>query len=285
MRKILVVCLTCLAFTLAAQQKNTSTTMDFKEAIQQKLLSADVKGLGGHHGEKLVIVCKNLKGRTFQVRIPQGLLMEPTDTTEQTLVVAEEMVFSLNAKSPLEIKLKTFCTQAGEASPNIGSPFTAGALAPKMVCDLLKFIQDNKKGDAQTAQAAVWCLTSGRSLGAIGDTGLAQFVANQMGKELPGYKIKYKTVEQVPGRLADLGEALVIEGNFIYYLEKDVKAMLVLLDEHEKFIKQISKEELLIAGEHRSGIKVEVWNLPKGKYILRMKTKGGRTIKDMNVEF
>jgi len=50
-------------------------------------------------------------------------------------------------------------------------------------------------------------------------------------------------------------------------------------------VKQISKEELMKAGEHRSSIHLEVWNLTAGKYILRVQTKDGRVIKDIEVEF
>jgi hypothetical protein len=170
-------------------------------------------------------------------------------------------------------------------SPKAGSTFSVGALAPVMVCNLLKFIAEKGKTESSEAQTAVWCLTSKSSLGSIGDPELTKFVADQLGKEVPGYKIRHSVVEVVPGRPAELGKALVIEGNFRYYLEKDERTIMVLLDGNGKLIKQVSKEELMKAGEHRSSLRLEVYNLDPGKYILRMQTKAGRVIKDTNIEF
>lgn len=268
-------------------QKTTkpSNIVDLKEALAKKLVSLHIEGKGGHQGEALKIVCKNLRGQYLRLRIPQGQLMEPSDTAEQTLVVAEEMLLAVTAKTPAEAVLKTFCTQAGDMSPKAGSTFAVGVLAPAMVCNLLKFITEKGKIESSEAQTAVWCLTSGSSLGSIGDPELTKFVADQLGKEVPGYKIRHSVVEVVPGRPAELGKALVIEGNFRYYLEKDERTIMVLLDGNGKLIKQVSKEELMKAGEHRSSLRLEVYNLNPGKYTLRMQTKAGKVIKDTDIEF
>lgn len=289
MRKPLCILFFLLAgIPLFAQKKAkpAQRNFDLKEAIAQKVIDVQVTGLGGHQGECLKITCKNVRGQSLRVRIPQGQLVEPADSTEQTLVVAEEKWVMVNSKTPAEVTLRTFCTQAGDRSPLKGSGFSVAAMAPATLCNVLKFITDRVTPTADfAAQAAVWTVMGGSTLGSIGDPGLTKFVADQLGKEVPGYKIKHKTVESVPGRTADLGKAMVVEGNFRYYLEKDEKVRMVLLDSAGKFVTNISKEETMIAGEHRSGLHLEVWNLQPGKYTVRMQTKDGRTVKDMEVEF
>jgi len=277
----------CLLSNFLSAQKTAkpSNIFDLKDALAKKLVSIQIEGKGGHQGESLKLVCKNLRGQYLRLRIPQGQLMEPADSAQQTLVVAEEMLLAVMAKTPVEASLKTFCTQAGDNSPSAGSAFAVGALAPATVCNLLKFMQEKGKTDLSEAQTAVWCLTSGQSLGSIGDAELTKFVAEQLGKEVPGYRIRHSVVETVPGRPAELGKALVIEGNFRYYLEKDERTIMVLLDGAGKLIKQVSKEEIMKAGEHRSSLRLEVYNLDPGKYTLRMQTKGGRVIKDTEIEF
>lgn len=256
------------------------------EALQKKLITLSVEGVGGYHGESLKMVCKNVSGRYLRVRVPLGQLLLPSDTAQQTLVVAEEQLLSVTAKTPVSVLLKTFCTEAGDLSPTAGAAFAVGALAPEPLCKLLQFIVEKGKIDASEAQNAVWCITGGgHSLGSIGDAELTKFTADLLGKDMPGYKIRHETVVQVPGRPAGLGKALVVEGNFRYYLEKDEKTIMVLLDGAGQRIKQISKEELMKAGEHRSSLRLEVYNLDPGKYTVRMQTVGGRTIKDMEVEF
>lgn len=274
------------AHLLSAQTAKPAPPVDIREAIQKKLVSIRVEGLGGHQGESLKISFKNLAGKFIRVRIPQGQLMAPADSTEQTLVVAEEYLVSVNTKTPAEKLLKTFCTEAGDKSPMASAAFALGALAPEHVCKLLKFITDQGKLDSHAAQTAVWCLTGkGYSVAGIDDPELARFAAELRGQALPGYKIKYETVEEVPGQRAELGKALLVEGNFVYYLPKDEITVMVLLDGDGKLIKQISKEEKMVAGEHRSGMRLQVYNLDPGKYIVRMQTKAGRVIKDWPVEF
>ena len=288
MRKLLLsTLLLCLFSNLLSAQNPAKLTnvFDLKDALAKKLVSIQIEGKGGHQGESIKIVCKNLRGQYLRLRIPQGQLMEPVDSAQQTLVVAEEMLLAVTAKTPVEGSLKTFCTQAGDNSPSAGSAFSVGAIAPTMVCNLLKFITEKGKTESSEAQTAVWCLTSGKSLASIGDEELIKFVADQLGKEVPGYKIRHSVVETVPGRPAELGKALVVEGNFRYYLEKDERTVMVLLDGSGKLIKQVGKEEIMKAGEHRSSLRLEVYNLDPGKYTLRMQTKAGRVIKDTEIEF
>lgn len=288
MRKPLcLLLLALLSVSLSAQKKSAPVQRNFelREAIAQKVISVSIEGTGGHQGECLKITCKNLRGQSVRIHFPAGQLMEPVDSTQQTLVVAEEKWVAVTGKTPAQVVLKTFCTQAGDSSPMQGSVFSAAAMAPAILCNVLKFISEKGKTDSHAAQAAVWTVTGGATLGSIGDPALTQFVAAQLGKQVPGYRIKHKTVESVPGRTAGLGKAMVVEGNFNYFLEKDEKVRMILLDGAGKFVTNISKEETMIAGEHRSGLHLEVWNLTPGKYTVRMQTKDGRVIKDMEVEF
>ena len=288
MKKLLLFpSLLLLASLATAQQsgKPKTSTYELDEALQQKLISVEIKGTGGHFGNCLRVVCKNLKGKFFRLRIPQGQFMLPADSTFQTLVVAEEHMMALNVKSPVELTLKTYCAQAGDRSPLTGSIFAVGALAPEQLRNLLKFIVEKGKVDSHEAQSAVWCVTNGNSVADIQDPALAKFTAELLGKPVPGYKIKRKTVEIVPGERATLGKAFIVDGNYQYVLDKDEKLLMNLLDSELKLVKQISKEELMKAGEHRSSFHLEVWNLTPGKYTVRIETKGGRIIRDIEVEF
>lgn len=290
MQKLLLgVGLVLFSYALAGQKnsrtKNATSTYELAEALDQKLVSIELKGTGGHLGPSLKIVCKNLKGKFLRLRVPQGQFMEPSDSTFQTLVIAETQTLAVNTKTPVEVILKTFCAQAGDRSPSVGSVFAVGALAPEHLRNLLKFIAEKGKTDTPAAQNAVWCITGGGSLADIGDAELTKFTAELMGKPIPGYKIKRQAVRIIPGERARYGKALIVEGNYQYFLEKDEKLVMNLLDTNRNLIKQISKDELMKAGEHRSSFHLEVWNLPSGRYIVRIQTKDGRIIKDIEVEF
>lgn len=291
MRKLLF-CLPLLLLPgLVYSQKDKKTKsappsiLNLEEAIKQKFVAIEIVGSGGYTGNCLKVVCRNTRGKFLRIRIPQGQFMEPADSTFQTLVVAEEQTLALSVKTPAEVALKTFCAQAGDRSPMAGAVFAAGALAPEQLRKLLKFMVESGKINHPEAQSAVWCVTDGQSLGGISDPQLKKFTAELMGKPVPGYKIRRQTVQIIPGERAGPGKALVVEGNFEYTLEKDEKLVMNLFDANEKLVKQISKEELMKAGEHRSSFHLEVWNLTPGKYVVRVQTKDGRVIKDIEVDF
>jgi hypothetical protein len=270
---------------VSAQAPKSPVTVDLAQALQKKLVSIAVEATGGYHGECLKVVCKNLTGRYLRIRIPIGQLMEPRDTAEQTLVVAAEQLLAVNAKTPVEALLQTFCAQSGDLSPARASVFAAGAMAPQKLCDLLRFIVEKGEAGQVEAQNAVWCVTDNSSLGSVNDVELLKYTAQLLGKPLPGYAIKRQTVSHFPGSRAEPGKAMVVEGNFRFVLDKDEKTIMVLLDATGKIIKQLSKEESMKAGEHRSGLHVEVINLDPGHYTVRLQTKGGRVIKDLEVDF
>lgn len=273
------------AATSFAQDTKPPKVFDLNEALHQNLVSLSVEGLGGYHGESLKLQCKNLAGRFLRIRIPIGQLMVPADSSEQTLVVAVEQTLSVGAKTPVETTLKTFCTEAGDLSPSKGSVFSAGALAPVALCSLLRYIFEKEKTDLADAQAAVWCMTGKEhGLPSIGDYDLARYTAELKGIKPPEYKIHYQMEEVPPGRPADLGKALVLEGNFIFKLEKDEITRMVLLDANGDLVKQLSKDETMKAGEHHSGMRLEVYNLPGKQYTMRLQTKAGQVIKDWDIE-
>lgn len=264
----------------------TPTVLDLATALTQKLIAVEMAGTGGHQGACVKVSGRSLTGKTLRVRIPQGQFVEPADSAMQTLVVAEGQIVAFSPKTPVEVLLKTFCAQAGDSSPREGIGFAVGAVAPEQLRKLLQFIVEQGKVDDGAAQSAVWCVTSGSSLAGIGDPELTKFTAALVGREAPtGYRVRYETRTIRPGERAAPGKALVVEGHYNYYLAEDAKVVMLLLDSDGKLIKQVSKEKVMVAGEHRGSFNLEVYNLPPGHYIVRIQTSTGEVIKDTKVEF
>ena len=290
LKYLLLSMLLLLARPVFCQKENPvtahkSVTYDLAEALSKKLVALDIQSLGGHEGECLKIVCRSLRGQSLRLRIAQGQLLEPADSAQQTLVVAESRELAVSAKGPAEVLLRTFCTQAGERSPTSGSTFALGALATENLRQLLQFLVEKGKTAGEDAQNAVWCVTNGEPLGSIADPALLQFTAKLLGKNPPGYTIKYRTATTQPGERAGLGQALVVEGNYRYTLERDELISLVLYDASGKLIKVLRKDEPMRAGEHRSSLRLQVYNLDPGRYFVRLEKKNKQLVKEIEVEF
>lgn len=268
----------------SAAKSPSPSTLSIVDALDQKKIALSITAIGGHQGESITLTCRSLQGQFLRVKIPQGLLMEPSDSSMQTLVVAEAQSLAVNAKLSATIQLKTFCTQAGDRSPGSGTSFALGAMAPDKLCQLLKLLSDNGKTDDASAQSAVWCITNGHSLASIGDAAVTKFTAELLGKKPPGYRVQYESRE-VPGERADLGKALIVESNFQYTLQKVEKLSTLLLDAEGKLVKTLRENEPAAAGEHRSGLRLQAWNLKPGKYTVRVQTADKRVIQDIGVEF
>jgi len=58
-----------------------------------------------------------------------------------------------------------------------------------------------------------------------------------------------------------------------------------LYDANNKVIKVLRKDEPNKAGEHRSSLRLEVWNLDPGKYFVRLERKNGQLVQELAVEF
>jgi hypothetical protein len=85
MRKLFLEAILLCFFSTVLSAQNTakpSSIVDLKDALTKKLISIQVVGNGGHQGEAIKLVCKNLRGQYLHLRIPQGQLMEPVDSTE-----------------------------------------------------------------------------------------------------------------------------------------------------------------------------------------------------------
>jgi hypothetical protein len=285
----------CLLFLLLCfpgihfGQKKTSKSppppvFDIVQAMDQKLLSVSIESTGGCQGESLKMICRNVSGRPFHLQVQQGLLMKPADTTMQVLVVSQSREIPVPTKTDIEIKLTTFCTQAGRRTPASGTVFSLGALAPDRVCQLLKFLTDQHKLESADAQYAIWCVTSRDRLAGISDPEIKKFTSNLIGKEPPEYHVTYE-IQDNPGSMADFGKAMVLDSKFQYTLQKDERLSLILYNSDNQVVKVLRKDELAKAGEHRSGIHLEVWTLESGKYYVRLQTKNGVVIKEMEVTF
>ena len=77
----------------------------------------------------------------------------------------------------------------------------------------------------------------------------------------------------------------MVEGNYRYFLAKDEKISLVLYDAAGKLVKVLRKDEAMKSGEHRSSLKLQVYNLKPGQYFVRLEKPDHEVVKEIEVEF
>ena len=266
-----------------AKSPKTSDTLDLAEALAQKLVSAEVISGGGYTGLSLRITLRSLQKQVYRIRVPLGQYLMPSDTMAQRLVVAENHVALVGIRA-VELKVSTFCTQAGHTSPMNNMRFAVGAQAPEQMRQLLQYLVQTSKTSRPWAQNAVWCLSDRHPVANIEDPALGEFVAKLLGVEPPKYRIRRQPVRQAPGLPANVGKALIVEGSFSYYLHRQELLSLRLYDAGGKVVQVIFQDRKTADGEHEATLNLKMHDLPAGKYFVRLQAKDGALVKEMEVE-
>ncbi len=259
-------------------------TVSLAEALSKKMISAEISAPSG--ASNLLLKLENAGAKTVHVEIEQGQLFEPSDAAAQNLVAAEAQTLAVQPRKPLEILLKTFCTEASDMSPTGEMRFALGSLAAENVRKMLAELQKLGKLNDDSAQGAVWsaCEGSGFHVAGIQNETVRRAACQTLNRPEPTYKIRYQTTD-VPGERAFLGRALVVDGNYRYFLARDERLTMALFDASGKSVKVLFRDRPSAKGEHRSGLHLELQGLKQGKYFLRLTTKSGEIVEEQEVEF
>lgn len=275
------------AILLLHLQTLPAQVLDLTEAVKKGYLAVTASGGGGHTGECLKLKLESKSRKKLDVRIPAGQIFEAGDSSLQNLMVSKEEVFALEPGRNRIARLFGFCVEANDGSPGEGSFFSLGKMAEGNLLKLAKHLNENKLHQHPSAQFAVWAVSDADRLEGIGDAGLTKFVADLLGKPMPEYHIQYQQPPQdrlLPGQPANWREAMALNGLFYYTLDRDQKVDFGLFNEQGELVTTLFKNRVQKRGYHKFRFEFEIRGLPKGKYFARM-TSGGRTLKELGVEF
>jgi hypothetical protein len=292
MKQMLLISAILCAFSPIFGQKTTkkttktrqNATLELIEAVAKKWISIQSKSPGGARLVDLTL--ENTTQQSIRVKIPQGQLFMPADESEQTIVVREEETLVLLPKKSKSVQIKTFCTESSDASPSEITKFSVGLLASDQILKMLKFLLEKQKLDSSDAQSAIWSVADDRKFNpaGIGDREIVEAACQQINRKPPNYRVRYE-IQDVPGQPSFSGKALVVDGNYEFYLEKAQKLTFRLFDANGKMIKELSKGKIFAAGGHKSGLHLEVKGLKQGIYKVKLVAEKGETVKEIEVEF
>lgn len=260
-----------------------SKTIDLNDAIKEKLISIEVEGEGGNSGKSLKIRFLNQTKKNIEVRIPAGQLFHSEDSSLQDLIISKERILAMEGNQKRIGKFYGLCTQSSNSSPIAGSVFNMGALATGHLLKVAQYIsKHNLQGD-QGAQSAIWAVTDDHRLENIGNSELANYVAEVLGKSPPEYAILHQN-RSIPGQPAFQENPVSLRGLFKYELKKDEFVSFGLYDEAGVLVHNFRENTKQIRGFHKFRFFFEISGLKKGKYSIRLVSKEG-VIEKMDVEF
>jgi len=144
-------------------------TMTLKEAIDSKIVTVEAVSLGGHQGKCVELKVINPKTKKFSISVPAGTLFDPADEGEQSLVLPEERMLSLNGKATQRFKIDGFCTEASDMSPSSGGMFTLNNYRKPAMDSVFAFLDAHPKlaKNEDLIQQTIWAITDGESVSSI----------------------------------------------------------------------------------------------------------------------
>jgi len=283
LKKIFILLLGSILISFAPAFK--SKTISLEQAIADGKISAEVVSLGGHSGTCAKLIVTNLKGKSMNIEVPAGTLLEPEDAADQTLIVTETRMLALKQSRKSYFKLDGFCTEASDSSPSEGSMFALNATKDEKLVKLMDYLQTKPEllKNEDLIQHTVWAITNDNSgVSSIHDrehaeetARLRELVCEMTGKENVWYNTSTK-ISQDEARMIVL-DPIAISGelNIVLDAPKTMKGE-VVNEQNEVVFKQ-SNDAKLPAGNVSFWFKLEVRGWEPGKYAV-VYTSGSETM-------
>lgn len=274
---LLFICMMAPGFMYAA---NVYT---LQQALDQKLIRLDMSGApedttysgeqNGHLGPCISAMFENTTSASVQVLVEYGYRLVPDDTTVQTMLVTQNLLVTLPAKSKKSQRLYAMCSQAGKSSPSTRIKFKTGKRATGHLLGIAELI-NRKKYQNGAAQNAVWCITDDHSLTSIVHTDttimydLRTFVAKAKGLPLASIYNVYS-----PGTVTErtvVRTAITYSGSLTYNVLRPAKVMIALFDESNS-MKKVYVNEQQTEGKYTYDYRISSDEFDnRKKHILRM---------------
>jgi hypothetical protein len=253
------------------------------EAVEKGLVEITAEGEGGHIGRCLKLRIKNLHKKKIDVQIPAGLIFNSDDEGHQDLMTTEEKVLAIEGNKKRITKIYAACIQAPKGSPTMGSAFNMSMLTSGHLLQVAEFLFKEKLYKNEAAQYAVWAASDGKRIENIDHTGLANFVADILGKPRPEYVVVQKTTS-LPGEPAYREAPSILKGRWQFKTEEDKIMTFGLYTLDGELKHAFFKNKKKIKGLHKFGFTFKVFNLPQGEYYVRLMSDG-EIVEEMKVQF
>ncbi len=264
------------SFNLSA---DTVDSLRIQECLDSNFIVTDVKSLGGHQEECVVLSIKNIADKDLNVVLEPGRRLVSSDSTFQDILIVKKRVVLVNKGEKENIKGYGFCCQSSNASPCVDAVFGIGQMASDSLVKLSKIINQNDF-PSSAVQHAIWVISDGHSLSSVYDANkkslriLQETLAEIMDVEIPWYSLTY--VQDTAQVFSDRPKT--IYGDFEYYIKNNSVITINIRNQRGEVVKTLIKQKPENRGLYTYSLSLNVVNWPKGIYEIYVYTDFGQTI-------
>ncbi|MEN8121741.1 MAG: hypothetical protein ABFS35_15425 [Bacteroidota bacterium] len=265
------------AFTYISENNlSEEKSISIEKAIHEGIISAKFQGTGTYSGDAINLELKSLIPVDTIIKIEAGRRLTSDDTLLQDILIVKEIELFLAAKEIKKLKLFGFCCQAHNGAPKSDSGFKVGFMEDSSFIYLSHFLAQSNL-PLNVMQSAIWVLSDDNPLNSIHNDnekdkekmkGLFQLLANLKGVdyEYPWYTLKYKT----DTTRVFSGKPNRMFAEIEYNLNHQSNVDLFIKDANDLLVKKLFMNRPHHRGEFNYRFTLDVANMPKGKYYLRL---------------
>lgn len=281
----LALLLVAFAGTSVQAGGHCSNVLTLEQALQKKLVSAEITASSGHYGKCIRMKLKNTSNQALTVTLEAGRRLNCDYDSVQDMMITQSEMFALLPVQKQEYTIYAMCCEKSDRSPSVSSTYLLGAMADHRLVRLAQLIEKLGAQD-NTGQQAVWVLTDKRDPNSI--YGSDEAVVKAL-KELV---ITLSRIPEPPetGVIYDYsypkseGNAFTLEGDFLWELGSPGFVSLYIYDNSGNRVHVIFQDAAFSSGLQRYHYKVTSEKLASGElYWIRMK-QNNRTLKELAVK-
>lgn len=267
-RKIIGIILMLIAINMQGHER-----MSLQKALDQKLVEAVAKSLGGHQGPCIHMELKNLTARPLNIVVEAGRRLNSLNDAEQDILITKEQLIALREHEHRSFQVKGFCCQSSHLSPSPGARYGVNKMADSSLVTLARYLSSHKL-ESSAEQMAVWAISnklSSANIAAETDSsllGLKQLVCRLKQEVMPWYSFICKTVVFRSGVMETY--PLWLRGQLDFTNDAYSYTTLHVLNEAGMEVCYIL-EQWTAPGAQAYSLNLPVKGLAKGKYRIELK--------------
>ncbi|MBI2721404.1 MAG: hypothetical protein HYX39_04445 [Bacteroidetes bacterium] len=272
MNYLIIISALLFSFSMNAKHKK----LNLQKAIDARLVKAKALSRGGYQGYCINLNLINSSPDSLIVVVEAGRRLNSCDDKNQDILIVKEETILLSSLENKWVKVKGYCCQASNHSPQQNASYAINKLADSALVTLARFLNVSTF-DENIEQQAIWAISDKKltaNIAGVNDSlalPLRKLVAGLKNEPLPWYTILSKVFVYQSGAMVTFPQKL--KGKLNYSNPSDGYVTLFLLDKNGKEVCLIKSQWLKACANENYELNVPVKGLAKGKYTIGLKSQ------------
>ncbi|MGL1887166.1 MAG: hypothetical protein OCD76_11700 [Reichenbachiella sp.] len=271
--------LTLLFFCCQIYVSTAADTLSISDAMLKKRITVVASGNGGLGKDAAHLVITNNISTDLNIEIGAGLMLKSVDEGAQDLIILEEEILYVKARSVVAYDMFGACTQLSNYGPKSGEAYNITSAVHADLVKMAKIIAENEM-QSSIGQSAVWAFTDNRDIEGVFDGGhvdaswdLAKIVAEYRRETPP----KREEIENWP-RMSSPRVVYSSRVDLVYHAPRDTKVQLAVYDSLGEVVSEQFALKSTFGGVHIYTIGINNMLYQEASFTARLKDANGNVL-------